>query len=230
MTKRGGHGQFCPVSMAADVFCTRWTALVLRELMCGTTRFTDIRKGMPRLSPTLLSKRLKELEEAGVVETLPRADGNLDYRLSEMGRELGPIVVALGTWGQRWVESDLSLRQLDPAFLMWDIRRRIDPQAMPQRRCTIQFQYPELVMALRNWWLVVEDGTVDLCSFDPGHELDLLVSGSLRAMTAVWMGLSPLATELAARRLVVDGSPVLAASMARWLCLSVYAAVPRRIG
>ncbi|MEZ5798385.1 MAG: helix-turn-helix domain-containing protein [Paracoccaceae bacterium] len=112
MSERGSYGQFCPVSMAAEVFCTRWTALVLREMLAGSTRFTDLRRGVPKMSPTLLSKRLKELEAAGVVTTVARADGNLDYRLTEAGEELRPLVMQLGQWGQR-VESRVSLRNLD---------------------------------------------------------------------------------------------------------------------
>lgn len=142
MSDRGSYSQFCPVSMAAEIFCTRWTALVLREMLSGSTRFTDLRRGVPKMSPTLLSKRLKELEAAGVVTTEARADGNLDYRLTEAGEDLRPLVMQLGQWGQRWVESRASLRNLDPSLLMWDMRRCLNPRPLPARRCTIQFLYP----------------------------------------------------------------------------------------
>ena len=189
--EKNGYGQFCPVSMAAEIFCTRWTALVLRELLAGSTRFNDIRRGVPKMSPTLLSKRLKDLEAAGIITAEPRSDGAMDYRPTEMGEDLRPLIMGLGNWGQRWVESRLSLRNLDPSLLMWDMRRQLNPRPLPPRRCTIQFQYPELSDANRNWWLVVEQaGDVDLCGFDPGFEIDLLVTGPLRSMTAVWMGLS----------------------------------------
>lgn len=229
MTERGGYGQFCPVSMAAEVFCTRWTALVLRELLSGSTRFSDIRRGVPRMSPTLLSKRLKELELAGVITTKSRPDGNADYIVTEMGADLRPLVVGLGNWGQRWVESRLSLRNLDPSLLMWDMRRGLDPKPLPQRRCTIQFLYPELPEAQRNWWLVVEPAGVDLCAFDPGHEIDLLVRGALRSMTAVWMGVSSLEAETTAGRISLDGDPAIARSMRLWLGLSPFAREPRRV-
>lgn len=229
MTERGGYGQFCPISMAAEVFCTRWTALVLRELLCGSARFTDLRRGLPKMSPTLLSKRLKELEAAGVIRTETRPDGNSDYLLTEMGEDLRPLVMGLGMWGQRWVDSKLSLRNLDPSLLMWDMRRQINPKPLPPRRCTIHFLYPELPDPDRNWWLVVDSTGVDLCSFDPGHEIDLLVSGPLRAMTAVWMGLTSLTVEVQARRINLDGDPDLARSMADWLGLSPFAREPRRV-
>jgi DNA-binding HxlR family transcriptional regulator len=229
MSVRGGYGQFCPISMAAEIFCTRWTALVLRELLAGSSRFTDLRRGLPKMSPSLLSKRLKELEAAGVLVTATRPDGNADYHLTEMGEDLRPLVMGLGIWGQRWVDSKLSLRNLDPSLLMWDMRRMMNPRPLPPQRCTILFVYPELPEVDRSWWLVVDPSGVDLCKFDPGHEVDLLVTGPLRAMTEVWMGLTSLASAVAARRITLDGDPGLARSMAQWLGLSPFAREPRRV-
>lgn len=229
MSTRPGYGQFCPVSMAAEVVCTRWTALVLREMLCGSTRFNDLRRGLPRMSPTLLSKRLKDLEEAGVITAEIRPDGNADYRLTAMGEDLRPLIMELGAWGQRWVESKLSLRNLDPSLLMWDMRRWLNPKPLPPRRCTIHFLYPELQLASRNWWLVVEPSGTDLCLTDPGHEVDLLVTAPLRAMTAVWMGLTSLSTEVEAHRISLDGDPALARSMRDWLGLSPFAREQRRV-
>jgi DNA-binding HxlR family transcriptional regulator len=224
-----GYGQFCPVAMAAEILCTRWTALVIREMLCGTTRFNDLRRGVPRMSPSLLSKRLKELEEAGVVRAAPAASGVVEYRLTEAGEELRPIIMGIGFWGQKWVESRSSLRNLDPSLLMWDMRRNLRPEPLPPRRCTIQFLYPELNDARRNWWLVVDGGTVDLCGFDPGFEVDLLVTASLRSMTAIWMGLAPVGQEVAAGRVQIDGDPAVARSMQQWLGLSVFAPGERRV-
>jgi DNA-binding HxlR family transcriptional regulator len=227
---KNGYGQFCPVSMAAEIFCTRWTALVLRELLCGSTRFNDIRRGVPKMSPTLLSKRLKELESAGIIAADPRPGGTMDYRLTDMGEDLRPLIMGLGGWGQRWIESRLSLRNLDPSLLMWDMRRWLNPQPLPPRRCTIQFLYPELSEATRNWWLVVEQGgAVDLCGFDPGFEIDLLVTGPLRSITAVWMGVSSMTAETAARRVTIDGDPAIASAIDAWLGLSPFASEHRRV-
>jgi DNA-binding HxlR family transcriptional regulator len=166
------YGQFCPVAMAAEILCSRWTMLLLREMLCGSTRFNDLRRGLPRMSPTLLSKRLKELELSGVIRTVPNDAGITEYHLTEAGEELRPIVTGIGFWGQRWVESRLSLRNLDPSLLMWDMRRNLNADPLPPRRCTIQFLYPELPEGVRNWWLVVSDGKVDLCQSDPGFEVD----------------------------------------------------------
>lgn len=216
--------------MAAEVLCTRWTMLLVREMLCGTTRFNDLRRGVPRMSPALLSKRLKELEKAGVIATLPRASGAVEYHLTPAGEDLRDIVMGLGFWGTRWVESQLSLRNLDPSLLMWDMRRHLNPQPLPPRRCTIQFQYPELAMKQQNWWLVVDSGDVDLCNFDPGFELDLLVRASLRSMTAIWMGLSRVRAEIDAGNVELSGDPSIAGAMQQWLGLSPFATEQPRIG
>lgn len=229
METQGSYGQFCPVSMAAEILCTRWTVLILRELLCGTTRFNDLRRGVPRMSPALLSKRLKELERAGVIVTTPSEKGITEYRLSPAGEDLQPIVMSMGFWGQRWVESQLSLKNLDPSLLMWDMRRNLNPEPLPPRKCTIQFLYPELPATKQNWWLVVDGGGVDLCGFDPGFEIDLLVTSSLRSMTAIWMGLSIVRREVEAGNLEFDGDPAIANAMQQWLGLSKFAPEPRKV-
>ena len=227
---QAGYGQFCPVAMAAEIVCTRWTALLLRELLCGNHRFNDMRKGLPRMSPTLLSKRLKELEDAGIVRQVkdPKS-GSGEYHLTEAGEDLRPIIMALGNWGQRWIDSNLSLRNLDPTLLMWDMRRGINPEPLPKRRVTIRFTYAELSDSRRNWWLVVEpSGDNDLCQVDPGHEVDIFVNASLRAMTSVWMGITTLSGEIDQGKIEIEGDRALIRSMQVWLGLSPFAGVPRR--
>jgi DNA-binding HxlR family transcriptional regulator len=223
-TDRGSYGQFCPVAMAAEIVCSRWTALVLRELLCGTTRFNDLRRGLPLMSPSLLSKRLRELEEAGVIATKPMGrSGAVEYRLTQAGEDLRPVVMALGRWGQRWVESGLSLKNLDPSLLMWDMRRNLDPTPLPPKRCNISFHYPEVRAGKQSWWLVIDGPAVDLCSTDPGFDVDLYVRASLRSMTSVWMGLTTVAREVASGEIELIGDAALAKSMQRWLGLSPFA-------
>jgi DNA-binding HxlR family transcriptional regulator len=223
----GGYGQFCPVAMAAEIICSRWTVLVMRELLCGTTRFNDLRRGVPRMSPTLLSKRLRELAGAGVITAKRGAAGATEYRLTPAGEDMRGVVMSMGSWGQRWVESTLSLKNLDPSLLMWDMRRNLTPSPLPDRRCTINFSYPEL-KSQQSWWLVV-DGAVDLCGVDPGFDVDLYVRSSLRSMTAVWMGLSTLKAEIDAGRIELSGDKALARSMQDWLGLSPFAKEKRRV-
>ena len=226
------YNQFCPVAMAAEVLCSRWTVVLLRELLAGSTRFNDLRRGLPRMSPALLSQRLKELEETGIVERRPVADesGIHEYALTDAGRELQPFVESFGKWGQRWIPSKLSLEQLDAELLMWDMRRglRFDPP--PSRRLVIQFQYPDAPKRERSWWLILEpDHPVDLCNVDPGHDVDLYVTSPLRTMTAIWMGIETVRDARANDSLMLTGDRDLIDTMERWLGLSPYAIEERRV-
>jgi DNA-binding HxlR family transcriptional regulator len=226
----GSYGQFCPVAMAAEVVCTRWTALILREMLCGTTRFNDLRRGVPLMSPTLLSKRLKELEEVGVIAAAPTGQpGVVEYKLTEAGEDLRSVVMSLGIWGQRWVESSLSLKNLDPSLLMWDMRRSLDLTPLPPKRTTIHFMFPEVTSSKRSWWLVIDDGKVDLCSTNPGFDIDLYVKSSLRSMTAVWMGMTTVKKEMAAGQIELIGDKQIAQSMQQWLGLSPFAKEKSRV-
>jgi DNA-binding HxlR family transcriptional regulator len=214
------------VAMAAEILCTRWTVVLLRELVAGSTRFNDLRRGVPRMSPALLSQRLKELEAANVISRTPSPTepGVFEYRLTAAGRELEPLVQAFGVWGQRWVDSELSLQHLDAPLLMWDMRRSLDPNPMPKRRSVIQFQYPELPPGTRSWWLLVDPNAgIDLCSIDPGFDVDLYVSTDLRTMTAIWMGLDKVRDALSSERMLLTGDRQLAVSIQTWLGLSPFA-------
>ncbi len=140
-----------------------------------------------------------------------------------------PIVLSMGLWGHRWVESQLTLKNLDPSLLMWDIRRKINPQPLPPGRCTIQFQYPELPDPQKNWWLVIDEGDVDLCGFDPGYEINLLVRSSLLTMTSIWMGVAPIPREIAAGHLVLEGERPIANAIQKWLGFSPFINEPRAV-
>jgi len=222
----GSYRQFCPVAMAAEILCTRWTMVLLRELIAGSTRCNELRRGVPRMSPALLSQRLKDLEVAGIVVRTSSASerGVSEYQLTPAGRELGPIVEAFGIWGQRRIEADLSLQHLDAQLLMWDMRRNLNTTPMPTHRSVVQFAYPGLPAAQRLWWLIVDpQESVDLCSIDPGFDVDLYVSVDLRTMTAIWMGLDTVRAALANRRMILTGNRQLAAAMQSWLGLSPFA-------
>ena len=226
-----GYKQFCPLAMAAEVLCTRWTMVLMRELIAGSTRFNDLRRGVPKMSPSLLSQRLKDLEEAGIVERRPVASerGVFEYRLTPAGKDLREVVVAMGMWGQKWVESSLSLKNLDPSLLMWDMRRNLNPDPLPDRRVVVQFLYHDLPSSKRDWWLIIEPhGDVDLCWADPGFEVDLFVSTDLRTMTAIWMGVTSVARER--DRFEFSGPRELSDSMQSWLGLSPFAVQRKLVG
>jgi DNA-binding HxlR family transcriptional regulator len=216
--------------MAAEVLCSRWTVVLLREFVAGSTRFNDLRRGVPRMSPALLSQRLKDLEHAGVLERTEIASepGVYEYRFTAAGRELKPLIEAFGIWGQRWISKELSLENLDAALLMWDMRRNLDPKPLPKRRSVVHFRYPDAPAAHRTWWLVVEPtGGVDLCLIDPGFDVDLYVSCDLRTMTAIWMGHDTVGAATASRRMLLTGKRELQTDMQTWLGLSPFAKVER---
>ena len=215
--------------MAAELLCTRWTMVLLRELVAGTTRFNDLRRGVPKMSPTLLAQRLRELEAAGIVErkAVKSEKGVFEYRMTESGKDLRAVVEAMGFWGQKWIEARQSLKNLDPSLLMWDMRRNLNPKPLPDRRTVIQFLYLELPVSKRFWWLVVEPkGEVDLCWYDPGFDVDLYISTDLRTMTSVWMGLTTVAKER--EKFVFTGDQEIAATMQAWLGLSPFAVERKR--
>ena len=229
---QASYKQFCPVAMAAEVLCTRWTIVLLREFMAGSTRFNDLRRGVPRMSPALLSQRLKDLQAAGILKRVEAsAKGSThEYRLTESGKDLRAVVETMGVWGQRWVDAELSLDNLDPSLRMWDMRRNLNTTPMPKRRSIIEFLYTDLPPAKKHWWLIVEPtGDVDLCSVDPGFDVDLYVTTKLRPMTSIWMGLSTVKSELRTKKLTLDGDAELIEKLQTWLGLSPFAAERKRV-
>lgn len=226
MTWRKGYGQYCPVAKAAEILAERWTPLVVRELLHGSHRFNDLRRGVPLMSASLLSQRLKELEWVGVVERRQGSDGrSCAYHLTQAGKALQPIIEAFGTWGQRFVRSKFDQQDLDPSLLMWDMRRSIRADLLPAGRVLIRFEFPDQSANKRYWWLLKERDDLDLCLQDPGFEVDLTVAADLRTMTRVWMGDLAIADALRTGALRLLGSPVLRLSFPDWIGLSIFAHV-----
>jgi DNA-binding HxlR family transcriptional regulator len=221
------YGQFCPVAKAMELLDERWTLLVIRELMMGSQHFNALRRGVPRMSPALLSKRLQTLVRAGVVERWE--DGSrVTYRLTESGKELEPIVEALGRWGIRWIP-ELGDEDLDPHLLMWDVRRNVDLEAVPDGRTVIAFVFPDVPPPARCWWLVITRDGVDVCDFDPGFALRLTVEAPLRTMTRIWRGDLDWAPALRSGELVLQGEDQARRALPRWLKLSSLATTPRPV-
>lgn len=224
-----GYGQFCPVAKGAEIFAERWTPLVLRELLCGSHRFNELRKGLPRMSPSLLTKRLRELEREGVVERCG-AEESPEYHLTRAGEELRSVVEALGAWGKRWTRSELEREDLDPGLLLWDMRRRVERDRLPGRRVVIRFEFPARPSEERLWWMVFDRPQVDLCLTDPGYDSDLRIRAELDALTGVWLGDLDFAGCLKAGSVVLEGPAELRRRFPEWLGLSLFAEVERQQG
>lgn len=221
-----GYGQFCTVARGAEALCERWTPLVVRELLCGSKRFNDLHRGVPRMSTSLLAQRLRHLEDIGVVRRT--AAGKVwEYSLTEAGEDLRPIIMALGHWGARWIGSRLRDNELDAGLLMWDVRRFVHIEEFPSRPVVIQFRFRDARPGEQEWWLVVEEGAADLCRDDPGRDLTLVVDSSVRALTEVWSGDRTPREVLQSRELRVDGAVKDAESLWRWLGTSAFASTRR---
>lgn len=220
-----GYGQFCPVAMASEILNERWTPLVLRELLSGSTRFNEVRRGVPRMSPSLLSSRLKLLERVGILDRRESAEGGPEYRLTPAGEELRPIIEALGAWGQRWARADLRPEHHDASLLLWDMHRRVQPDALPSHRVVVQFRVSGSSDGRSHFWLVLHEGRADLCLFDPGHAVDLVVYAPVEALVRYWMGDADLANLVAAGTVTVAGPPALARALPGWFRRSLFADV-----
>ena len=219
------YRQFCPVSKAMELLDERWTMLVIRELVTGSRRFNELRRGLPRMSPALLSKRLSQLARAGLIAR--HVDGNeVHYLLSPAGEELQPIVEALGAWGIRWI-GYLGEEDLDPSLLLWDMHRNIDHAAVPSGRTVVHFQFPDVPAPARRWWLVITAADADVCDTDPGHDVSLTVTASLRCMTQIWRGDLGWSGALRSGALAVDGPSALCRALPSWFTPSRFAAVTR---
>ncbi|GAA1789372.1 helix-turn-helix domain-containing protein [Planosporangium flavigriseum] len=206
----------------------RWTMLVIRELIAGSHHFNELRRGLPRMSPSLLSKRLHQLVNAGVVERRPEGT-EVRYLLTPAGRELEPIVMALGAWGVRWI-GELGDQDLDPKLLLWDMHRNIEHAAVPDRRTVVQFRFHAVAPQLRDWWLVITPTDADVCDTDPGHEVAVVVTTSLRCLIAVWLGDLPWLDALRSGELEIHGPEALRRALPTWFKPTMYSSVPRPDG
>jgi DNA-binding HxlR family transcriptional regulator len=228
------YGQYCPVAMSAEILCTRWTIPLVRELLQGSRRFNDLRRGIPRISPALLASRLRELEAVGIVERAQVKNGSdlYEYALTEAGKALGEVVGAFAKWGQTWLDEQTSLDNASIDHLMWELRRHADASRTPRTPAVINFHvanpHPGAKM---DWWLILEAGApADVCWEDPGREVDLYVASDLRTLTAIWLGLTTVAEAVARGALELSGDKALGVSMQRWLGLSPVAGIPKRGG
>ena len=217
------YTSFCPISKAAEVFAERWTPIIIRELLCGAHHFNELETGVPGIPKALLAQRLRSLEMAGVVERRPAGGRRTEYHLTPAGEEFESIIYSLGEWGQRWVNHDIAEQDVDPSLLMWDMHRRIHVDRLPEGRTVVQFDFAGL--RRQRFWLVLERPEPSVCLFDPGFDVDLVVTADTLALHRIWMGRQSLEDALRRGSLQVDGPPNLAAAFPGWLALSSFAGI-----
>jgi DNA-binding HxlR family transcriptional regulator len=218
------YGQFCPVAQAAEVLTERWTLLVVRELLAGSTRFNEIQRGVPRMSSSLLSKRLRELERSGLITRQPLSgERGHEYWLTAAGEALGPLVISLGVWSRDHLRREVTAEEADPALLMWDMGRNLRLERLPADRVVTFFRYRDAEDGKRAWWLVAQGSGADVCLSDPGFPIDLQVDAEARAMAEVWVGQLELGAAMRSGRVRISGAEHLVRSVPDWLGLSSFA-------
>jgi DNA-binding HxlR family transcriptional regulator len=224
---RESYGQYCPLALAAEALGGRWTILVLSRVIEGCAKFSDIHRGVPRISPALLSARLSELEHAGLVRRESASGGpRARYTPTRAALELGPLLNSLAEWGQRWAR-DMEDDDLDPGFLAWSMHLRMNAEAMPPGRTVLQFEFPDVPADYRRFWLICDQGVIDMCLKWPGFDVDLLVSSNIRVFVEAWRGIRDLRAEIRAGRIKLTGSASLKKALPKWLLLSQFANIKR---
>ncbi len=229
MKPKGTYGQFCPVALTSELLAEKWTPLVVRELITGSRRFADIHRGVPLMSPTMLTRRLRELEQAEVVVRRFSRDRKIEYHLTRAGQALGPIVMGFASWGKRFARMRIRPGDVDPSLLIWEIRRWIDTSALPMTRSVILFRFPQASKRRQFWWLVAQAGEVDLCLQSPGLEVDLTVDADMAMLARVWRGDVSADQAVGSGKIRLSGSPQLARTFGRWIGISPMVR-PRKMG
>lgn len=217
------YGQFCSFARALDLLGDRWTLLIVRELLSGSSRFNDIRRGIPRVSRTMLSARLRGLADSGVI-TRGSGPNGPTYELTEEGRELAGAVRELGTWGQRWLPRTLPREQLDADALLWDMRRRVRKEELPATPVVARIEFSDARGRAGVRFLLLRRSEVSLCSTNPGFPEELRISAPLRTLTAWWRGDISL-PHARAEGMIVQGRRDWVRAFPRWFERYLFAGV-----
>lgn len=223
------YGQYCPIAKALEILGDRWTLLIVRDMLTGTRHFNDFERGLPGISRGLLAKRLRRLQQMGVVNKIERGSGRrrTEYQLSPAGDELQAVIGALLTWGARWAFNAPEPDDLDPILLLWWMRDRVRVDQLPERRIVVQFDFKGAVN--KSYWLILTKEDVSVCLTYPGFELDVLVTADLATYFQIWLGKTRFSEALAEGRVVIDAIPVLANAFPDWFAYSYAAATVQAV-
>lgn len=217
------YGLICPVTRACDILEPRWTIPILTEIWAGSTRFNDIKRGVGSISPALLSRRLKELEDFRMIERIEDpATGTVDYIRTQKAIDLEPALNAMAMWAQKYIDAEIDC-EVDLSSLAWQMRNYVVPEELPDRRVVVRFHFTDEGLDYDTYWLVVVPGEpVQICTSIPGYEIDLYVETTVQSLSAVFLARSTVAREVEAERMFVSGDALLARTMQRWLLVTAY--------
>ena len=220
------YGRYCPIALSSEVLADRWTPLVMRELILGNTRFNEIARCLPGISRSLLTQRLRHLERRGVLERWASPTGRTtEYHLTRAGKDLYPVLEAMGRWAVEWLFDDVDPHDVDATTLMWWMHRRIDTAALPPTRVVVQFDHTAPVR--QSIWLVLDRGEPSVCMQHPGVESDVVVRLATPTLAQVFGGAERWKDATASGAIEVDGPPALARALPRWFLWSPFADMAR---
>ncbi len=215
-------GSLCPSIKASEILGDKWTLLILRELMFGSTRYNQFQRALPRISPTVLSGRLKKMEQHGLlVHKKSSGQKGGEYRLTKSGMELAPIIDSLARWGLRWARDQLCDTDLDAGSFMWDFHRTLQVDELPDGQTVFCVMFSDVGEA-NKWWMVAAREAVDLCNDDPGYEVDAYITAPLAVLADVWVGLTDLRAQLKSQQILMTGERQIVNSAERWFPRSMY--------
>lgn len=224
MSTQQPYGMICPITRACDILEPRWTIPILVSLWAGETRFNDLRRAIGSISPALLSRRLKEMEEYGLVNRIEdRAAGTVNYLRTDLAIALEPVLNGLAQWAQQGLEAEFALCTAKASVLMWKSRRYFNREALPKRRVVMRFHFNEDVPIDTYWAVICPEAPVEICSSIPGFEVDLYIETTTVSLLGILLGRTTVARELDLGALYLSGDAVLARTMDRWLIRSGYA-------
>lgn len=218
------YGLYCPTSKACEVLMPRWTIQILGELWGGSTRFNEIKRGLPGISPTLLTRRLKEMQENGLLERVEdQATGNIDYIRTDKAAELDTVLTELAKWAQRHIKAEIALEDRDADLLMWNVRRQINLDELPPKQCVMRFNFSDATSPASTYWLITKPGeTVELCASDPGFDVDLYIETEVTVMTGFYLGRRSFERAVEDKSFFMSGDPRLIKTFRKWFVFSMH--------
>lgn len=224
------YNQFCPIAKAAEILGERWTILILREVLMGGRRFNTLQRGLGDISPALLTKRLKQLEDYNMIlrRKIPGQRG-YEYFPTEACEALMPVLFSLGEWGIIWAKHTILDQDFDAEFLMLYLERSIDREKIKGHETVIKFRFTDL-NEQRDWWLVVKPDNSEVCLKDPGRDVDVYFNCSVRTLSEIWMGDRTYREAIQNGELLMDGDPALLRNVSTWLRPGIFADSPRTPG